>query len=374
MDDYRICLQEGKGLEQILSEQDNTVFPPYTEERSDKSYPDRYKEVKLALEKIHNSVEKLAMAAELENYINEINSSPENTIKEGIESALIYLNNHGKGHVQRVIEKVTEMLRFFSFGELTPYETFFLLCAIQVHDTGNSFGRKKHENAIGSILDKECSKIIQDKFERTLIERIAMVHCGEIFGEQDTISYLSVVAPMNNMKIRERLLAALLRFGDELSDDCTRVDRYALENDKIPKYSKIFHYYSQSLHTVFINENKNNYELQLELKYDFSLDVAKKKFLRHGKEKYLLDEIYDRTIKMEQERRYCMRYLRPYFYLSCIKVDIKITNEKYAMDARDINYILEEEGYPDDNIFIKKRISGDELVKSFESRNNGDKK
>jgi hypothetical protein len=251
---------------------------------------------------------------------------------------------------------------------------FILLCAIQVHDTGIAFGRKKHENSIVRILESECSNIIPNKFERSLIERIATVHSGEIFGDEDTISHLSVGSSMYSYHIRERLLAALLRFGDELADDCTRADRYALESGKLPESSKIFHYYSQSLHTVSIIENPNNHELQLELKYDFGLSIAKMKLYRGGEEKYLLDEIYDRTIKMERERRYCMRFLRPYFYLSCIKVDIKITDEKYAMKSKDISYTLEEEGYPNYNITIKDKISGDDLVRFFESKNNGDKR
>jgi hypothetical protein len=169
-------------------------------------------------------------------------------------------------------------------------------------------------------------------------------------------------------------LAALLRFADELADDITRSDKYAIESEIISKHSEIFHIYSQSLHTVAIEENKQDNEFYLKLIYDFDSKIAKKKFIRENSEIYLIDEIYNRTIKMEKERRYCMRYLRSFFYLSRIKVFIKITNEKYAMDARDINYILEEEGYPEDDIFIKGRISGDELAKSFEPRNNGDKK
>jgi len=371
MKDNGVHISENDNLENILLKQKDVSFPPYKKERSEKSYLNRYKDVKLALEKINNSIEKLTMATELEKYIDEKDSLPGNEFKEKLWTAIIYLNNHGKGHVQKVIEKVSDMLNFFSFGDLTPYEMFILLCAIQVHDTGNTFGREKHENSIVRILDNECSKIIPDKFERSLIERIAAVHCGEIFGNEDTISQLSVSSPMYSHNIRERLLAALLRFGDELADDYTRADRYALEKDKLPKCSKIFHYYSQSLHTVSIIENPNNHELQLELKYDFGLNVAKMKFYKCEKEKYLLDEIYDRTIKMERERRYCMRFLRPYIYLARIKVDIKITDEKYAMNSKDISYILEEEGYPNVEISIKNRLSGDELVRILELKNEG---
>jgi hypothetical protein len=196
-----------------------------------------------------------------------------------------------------------------------------------------------------------------------------MVHGGQIFGCKDTIKNLSAVTKIINFDVRERLLAALLRFSDELADDITRSDRYGIDENKIPKHSQIFHYYSQALHTVLIKQNQQSSELHLELVFDFDSDVAKKKFARGKTEKYLIDEIYDRTIKMEKERRYCMRYLRPHFYISAISVDIKISDTNYAMVSKDINYILEEEGYPDSVPLIKNRLDGDEVALFFEENN-----
>jgi hypothetical protein len=363
-----IHLPDDKTIEQILLSQKKEMFPPFSKERGEMSYPDKYKNIKRELIKVHNSVEKGAMASELEKYIQEKSSVGDSEFRGGLESALVYLNNHGKDHVDKVIEKVSEILRYFPPDKgLTPYEMFVLLCAIQIHDTGNTFGREKHEQVIGTIFDKECSKIIPNNFERKGIVRIAMVHGGEIFGNKDTIKILSSAINYYNFNVRERLLAALLRFADELADDISRADRYGIESEKIPEHSKIFHYYSQSLHTVAIVRNSQSKELHLELIYDFDSIIAKKKFIRENNEKYLIDEIYDRTIKMEKERRYCMRYLRPYFYLSSIRVDIKITNVDYALISKDISYVLEEEGYPDTKIEIKDRLSGSEIVNFFES-------
>jgi len=366
MDNFEIFLADKDNIEKILLKQKKEMFPTFSEENGELSYPERYESVKKIFLKIHNSVEKNAMAATLEEYIKKQSRVDDKIFREGFESALIYLNNHGKDHVEKVIEKATEILRHFPSGRgLTAYEMFLLLCAIQIHDTGNTFGRDKHEQVIGNIFETECKNIIPDKFERTLITKIAMVHGGQIFGNKDTIKHLSETSDINNCRVRERLLAALLRFGDELADDKTRSDKYGIEIKKIPKYSRIFHYYSQSLHTVLIEKNQQSNELCLSLVYDFDSDIAKKKFFRGRDEKYLIEEIYDRTIKIEKERRYCMRYLRPYFYLSKIKVDIKITDVKYALNAKNINYILEEEGYPNDNIIIQNRISGDEIVNFF---------
>ena len=369
MNNIETHLPDNIDIEDFFLKQKKEAFPVFSKRNGEMSYTKRYKNVKRIFLKIHNSVEKIAMATTLEKYIEDKSGSDEKEFCEGLELALIYLNNHGKGHVDKVMEKISEILRHFPQDKgLTAYEMFILLCAIQIHDTGNIFGREKHEQVIGNIFGKECKIIIPDKFERDLITKIAMVHGGQVFGSKDTIKNLSENSKINNFNIRERLLAALLRFGDELADDITRADKYGIEIDKIPKYSKIFHHYSQSLHTVMIENNLQNGELRLILVYDFDSDIAQKKFLRGKVEKYLIEEIYDRTIKMEKERRYCMRFLHPYFYLSNINVNIKITDVKYAMKAKDIKYVLEEEGYPDDIIPIKDRISGDDIVKYFKSK------
>lgn len=349
--------EPGKGLEQWLKEQDPMDFPAYSVERGEKSYPDRYEEVKLALAPIHNNVEKGAMVASFSAWIKKAKEKitqcdEESCQDQSIHDELfesdpaIYLNNHGSGHVNKVIEKVSEMLNSFNYDNLSPYEVFMLLCAIQLHDVGNIFGRAEHEKRIKNILDSKCKLFIPDGVERRVIEQIALVHSGKIFGDKDTISYLDTSEKIHDRRLRKRLLAALLRFGDELADDSSRADREGLLNGTIPEASQIYHYYSQSLHTVSIAENEENKKLELNLAYEFESDVAFKTFIKINEDKYLLDEIYDRTLKMEQERRYCMRFLRPNFSLESIKVRIVIQHSTISLKNYKYEYTLEEKGYP----------------------------
>jgi hypothetical protein len=85
--------------------------------------------------------------------------------------------------------------------------------------------------------------------------------------------------------------------------------------------------------------------------------------------RYLVDEIYARTIKMERERRYCIRYLRPYCSLERIVVEIVITKDVF--DEERISYTLEEKGYPVAPFSSIKDVStdilsGEELVAKLE--------
>lgn len=358
MDECGVPLDKGKNIEEWLEDQPPASFPNFSATKGEKSYPVRYKDLKIALLPIHENVEKGAMAAgaiewmkQSVDIINEIedNNERKNALRKLIESdPIIYLNNHGPGHVDKVIGKVSEMLHFFDRSHLTPYEGFLLLCAIQAHDIGNVFGRVDHEKRCQEILEDKGKPFIRDGIERKVIEKLALVHGGAIGGERDTIAMLSESKQLNDRKIRKKLLAALLRFGDELADDSSRADREGLEMGTILEGSRIYHQYSQSLHTVMIDRDSVNGRVQLNLSYEFDTTVAKQKFMKNGKKKYLLDEIYDRTLKMERERRYCMRFTRPSFSLDAIRVEIIIQHAKNAFKSDKIRYTLEENGYPSD--------------------------
>lgn len=80
--------------------------------------------------------------------------------------------------------------------------------------------------------------------------------------------------------------------------------------------------------------------------YEFDSNIAATRYGKAGHQKFLVDEIYERTLKMERERRYCIRYLRPYCPLERIKVQITITNANDEFLSYPITYTLEESGYP----------------------------
>ena len=111
MDDSDFRLESGEKLEEWLDKQNSDHFPRYQEDTGHVPYPEKYKRYKEELKPVHDAVEKGAMATEV--------------LKDGNLSAnderLIYLNNHGRGHVEKVIQKATEILYHFDSGHLTPY-------------------------------------------------------------------------------------------------------------------------------------------------------------------------------------------------------------------------------------------------------------
>ena len=322
-------------------------------------YSERYKKINESLSAIQEKVGTGAMVASFDSYFKNLQSKcllifedpDEKNRKERYErlfenNPALYLNDHGPNHTKKVIEKASDMLHNFRDGHLTQYEAFILLCAIQLHDVGNIFGREDHEKKIGDLIDVACKANIPDNIEKRVIEKIAMVHGGNVSGNKDTISFLSTTKILHDRTVRKRLLAALLRFGDELADDSSRADQFGMKLEIIPPLSQIYHYYSSVLHTVSFTENAETNDFQLNLYYEFDSDLVDRKFNTIEGDKYLLDEIYDRTLKMERERRYCMRFMRRYFPLERIKVNITIQDDKKPLEYLEIKYTLEEDGYP----------------------------
>lgn len=350
-----ICndISSTSSLEELLSQATDKDFPP----NMGKSHFERYKQLKEKFAKYN--VEMGAMSSSITDWMREaqeraseigkIENEKERCVKLAdlfAEDPIIFLNRHDITHVNKVQEKAREILKCSNSLNLTYYELYFMLCATVVHDIGNIFGRKRHEQRIKQLLDTECMEILPDSVERRIIARIARAHGGSIAGNSDTISNLKESETVNNQIVRERLLAAVLRFSDELADDFTRADYSSLKSDIISEASKIYHIYSSALHTVELRQNNFNYSYEIILAYEFDSNTAATLYGKVGQQKYIIDEIYDRTLKMERERRYCIRYLRPYCPLERIKVQITITNANDEFLSYPITYTLEESGYP----------------------------
>ena len=342
-------------LIEVLEKGKPTDFPATN---GKKTHLERFKELDKHFSEF--PVEMGAMKSEIDNWKKNLEHQLEEAAKiedeaERIrmmrellsEDTVIFLNKHGSDHIRKVREKAFEILRCFVHGLPSYYEVYFLLCAISVHDVGNFFGRAHHEKRIYSMISSTCVNIIDDSVERRIISRIAGVHGGRINDSKDTISFLMGTDTINNMEVREQLLSAVLRFADELADDSSRAIYPAMKSGILGTESEIFHVYSSKLHTVKLQQNPVTAAWEVVLRYEFDEKTAEKQYPKGKETVYLLDEIYDRTLKMERERRYCMRFLRAYCAIERINVGITINNNDNAFDLETISYILEERGYPD---------------------------
>src|SRR6185437_14392388 len=163
-----------------------------------------------------------------------------------------------------------------------------------------------------------------------------------VSGDKDKIGRLQLEDHIFSQPIRPRFLAALLRLADELADDNTRASRFMIEERIVPESSLIYHMYASSLRSVKVDGDS------VSLKFSLTEEDVKRRFGKGPGRVFLIDEIYERTMKTHRERMYCMRFLRPDINIDRIAVSIDIYSKGYTERLKSIEYKLEESGYPDE--------------------------
>jgi len=361
-------LKNAKSLESWLANQSDSEFPSYDATKGELSYPKRYEEVKRVLLSVHEKTTIGALMTAYQNLLTELNSElksldPNATDydarKNEIERKLnpdnfTYLTHHGSSHVHSVINRLYTMLIQTNTGTLSAFEVFVLLCAAQVHDVGNIFGRDEHVRRISDAADEALKPIITDKVLRNIIYKIASVHGGMIDGNKDTIFSLPLDNKHLEQWIRHKLLASLLRFADETSDDSSRADALMMDYGKLDPttQSAIHHAYSASLGSVSVDKSDDGHTAYIRLEHtlfepDLTINYA------GGKDGIaLIDEIFERARKMERERLYCGKYFGTILPLTGIRLFINIYSEEDSTKSEILSYTLSDSGYPTHNIKI----------------------
>lgn len=266
-----------------------------------------------------------------------------------------YYNDHGVDHIKMVIDRISKIVENFESNEssfqLSDYEVFILLIAANLHDAGHLITtRKGHAHAAKELLsrfDKAPNNLL-DANERRVIGDIAKSHGGK----DDPIGKLQSEDHISGIKIRPRLLASILRLADELAEDKTRASRFLLylkdlndtQNNPMDDFSEIFHRFSESMDSIYIEGNV------IKLSFCVNSKQLRKKFKKKSgeieTEHYLLDEIYERCLKTFLETLYSNRFFAPNNRYIKITVNIYLLDEyeDYLIDP--ISFILEESGYP----------------------------
>ncbi|MDP4236201.1 MAG: hypothetical protein Q8919_07140 [Bacteroidota bacterium] len=273
---------------------------------------------------------------------------------------IIWLNDHGVKHITAVIERASQLLIKKKQCSLNPKELFLLLNAIQIHDVGNFYGRQGHEQKCMDAIGEGLTPILNDDIAVKYMVRIAQVHGGKIeysdgSEDKDTISKCDPLIMYDKYEIREQFLASVVRFADELADEPARANIKQLDEGKLPKGSEIFHAYAYCLNTTIVRHD----DQCIELHFKVPIDYARRKFGKIQKDNitikqtYLLDEIYERALKMHIERIYCSKYWKKFLDIERVRVNIEFYArgnesevEKDLYVHPRITFTLEDREYP----------------------------
>ena len=110
--------------------------------------------------------------------------------------------------------------------------------------------------------------------------------------------------------------------------------------------SDIYHKYSRALHTVAIKPDEENKDFKVSLVFELEAPALKERYHVGNHEKYLLDEIYDRTQKIGR-----------------IQVVINIYGAQSQL-IKPISYTLEDVSYPNDAVVVRNGKIGNISVPS----------
>jgi len=267
------------------------------------------------------------------------------------------LTDHGPEHIQMVIRYAYELIKD-NFSQITNrndhdehdinlrqrlkgYEIYILLLSIHFHDVGNMFGRNEHEKKIDEIMQDLGEKIPLDNAEKRMVRDIASAHGGFVDDDKnnkDTLKPLLSSDKYGRLPVRHTLIASILRFADELSDDRTRANRFAEIDEKNIKY----HEYSKSLYPIEFKHNTIAFE------YDIPYNLLTDKIKSAQGEIYLYDEILNRLIKCMCELEYCRKYSDGFIIITTLYITINILQQQYQTRCeKTLKFELRVSGYPD---------------------------
>jgi hypothetical protein len=141
------------------------------------------------------------------------------------------------------------------------------------------------------------------------------------------------------------MLAALLRFADEISDDFCRA---AYNNTIIPSKNKVFHAYSETLEPVSISGETIKFHFRIPYKY------TQDKLGKGNVSVFLYDEIISRLTKCMRELEYCRKYANGFIAITTLNITIDILEETSPRKVKDkSSFRLRLIGYPDANLKLE---------------------
>jgi hypothetical protein len=212
------------------------------------------------------------------------------------------LTDHGPRHIANVL-KNAELLIGDEISKLQATELYCLVLSILFHDVGNIAGREDHQHKIGAIYDFIRPRVESHRPEKLIVLQVVRAHCGKAGDDsRDTLKFLEPTH-LDGRPVNLRPIAAILRFADELAEGPQRTSLF-MQSVGYPAESQIYHEYAK-VTEVCINRIGQRialtYSLTATLKDDGSL-------ANESELKTLLEYIYKRILKLDQERKYARHY------------------------------------------------------------------
>ncbi|WP_165233532.1 HD domain-containing protein [Aquisphaera insulae] len=224
-----------------------------------------------------------------------------------------YFTDHGEAHIRSVINSAGELSqKWLEFKKGQPYLTaldiYLILTAILWHDVGMVIDRATHAELVYKMTD-EVSEFFPNPPVKNLVSRIAQAHKGASSLNSLKVDDLCTIKG-SAYTVNTAMLAAIVRFADEISENHTRASRQVLAT--VPEDQKIYWLYALSVASCIAVPKRE----RVVVDYQFDADKVVSRWPDRDFESFrspedkkidVLTYALCRLEKMNNEREYCLR-------------------------------------------------------------------
>jgi hypothetical protein len=215
-------------------------------------------------------------------------------------------NDHGPGHINRVLAYLDQLLGQAPVEFLSEYELFLAMMAVLYHDLGILRSRANHASISAVLLGEEKNEYVIDSHDRDIISAAVVSHSStkDIAVECSRFSSTEVIGGQN---VRPRVVAALVRLADELDEDYRRSDPLAAERIDLPADSLFYWQFCQRV--MGVQPQHTLHEIRVFLEFEPN-DLGRIVGLG-GSPRLFVVAVAEKLEKMNRERATVNRFLPP---------------------------------------------------------------
>jgi len=230
------------------------------------------------------------------------------------------LTRHDETHVVAVMDRIADLIlrEKATSHDLSALDLYTLAMATLFHDVGNIDGRQSHSSAscLFDIFTSARGDSAEVRRERTVVLAAVRAHGGVASdGTGDTLKELKERDTLYTRIISLRDIGAILRFADELAEGPERTSEFCRKDGRYAESSQLYHDYASVTHVAVDQPNGRvmlNYEI--EVSEGCPSDCVADNERCPCSDRWnawcgsLVEFIYDRISKLDQERRYARYY------------------------------------------------------------------
>src|ERR1700685_3523050 len=229
-------------------------------------------------------------------------------------------NNHGRGHITRVLEYLNYLLGPKPLAFVNPYELFLAMMSILYHDIGLLRQRDHHADISKALLDGDANDAyIISKIDKEILGAAVVSHSSSKDIEQEC-SRFSSEEIIGDHRARPRVVAALVRLADELGEDHRRADAVLQDRLDIPEESKFFWLFCQRDRGV--RPNLTSKRIDLNFAPEIS-DTRRFGPVPGGKKRHFIVFAAEKMAKLNLERVKMNAFLPAELQYAGLHVDVK---------------------------------------------------